>query len=175
MTETERLLLFNQCKSLQKLYPDESDYYEQCCEILESGYRREYARVFERVRTDELSEQESEYVRGVLDVYAALKRSYDKLEDKTGIDPRRLLFRGFDGNHDSDLIGYTCYLLKYNNAWREVFGDRENFMDFDTHAPVRHFYDRMLERWQTSARGKSRDLTKEEILYISDTDFNQES
>ena len=43
---TERLLLANQCKILEKLYPSDADHYAARREALERGYTLEYSSVF---------------------------------------------------------------------------------------------------------------------------------
>ena len=94
----------------------------------------------------------------VLDMYASLQNSYSELNDKTGIDPAKLQFRGFSGNDESDFRGYAFYLRR-TERWADVLGNG----DLNSHVPTRELYGCMLEKW----KGFDKDeLTKEDIVRI---------
>ena len=51
-------------------------------------------------------------------MFKALQVSHSQLVDKNGIDPKDLMFSGFDGNNETDLLPYTEYLKDEAKRWK---------------------------------------------------------
>ena len=110
LDKKERLILSNQLKILEKLYPEESDYYAQHRKALEEGYALQYKLLFENIY-DEMSVEECKEVLSVLDMYRAITFSYQKLADKAELENHHnLKFSGFDGNTETKTDG-ICKII----------------------------------------------------------------
>ena len=155
----ERLILANQCKILEKLYPSDAEYYSASREALERGFTLEYPSVFGAISERQLSRDHCRWVMNVLDMFASLQNAYSEFNDASDIDPAKLQFRGFSANDESDLLGYVLYLRR-TGRWSDVLGNG----DLNSHAPSSERYNRMLEKWKASV---DRDmLTKDDIVRI---------
>lgn len=162
LTRTERLLLYNQFKILGQSFPD-SDFYQECCEILEHGWILEYGKLYTNIFDKELSEERTNYLLDVLTMHEILDRCYGELKDKSGIDEKLLRFRGFDSNHEADLIAYAEH-LRQRTGWKSFLKD----MPLEIHRNTDGRYRQMLDRWR-----KTEDkvhLTKEDIQRIIRTE-----
>ncbi len=140
----ERLFLFNQYQILKVLYPKDASYYTHVCEIVKQGYELDYALIFQNINDEPMSTQECEEVVGILTMFLRLEQSYRELEDKSGIEPYRVTFRGFGGNEEYRYIGYTRYLIA-NGIFRELKNARS---DLNSHIPVIGIYRLMLNEWE---------------------------
>lgn len=90
MTNAERLIISNQYKMMTMLDPDNAERYRRLQTIVERGFglqMRELDRDF-----GELSEQTCRTVIDVMEMYHALQVSYGNMEDKHGVDERRVQF-----------------------------------------------------------------------------------
>jgi len=155
LTEVQRLILFNQFKILEKLDPENAEEYSQNREILDEGYVREYSRL--RLH-QELGALECQEVWDTLKMYAYLQRSYESVEDKTGLGKLAISFPGFSSNHETDQWAYARF-IKQHGSWERVGRD-----DLDSGAPMLKQYKEMLTRWKASTDPLS--LTKEDISRI---------
>lgn len=165
LEKLERLILVNQFRILEKLYPDEADYYSKHRKAIEEGYVLHYAWAFEHL-DDELSVEESDEVLEVLDMYRAITSSYEKIKDKHTIDSPLLKFKGFDGNNESKLMGYTQYFINDLERYEELKYDQP-YTDFNSHGRMMHNYRRMLAEWK---KCKDRhNLSNEELQRILET------
>src|SRR5262245_16898442 len=153
LTRAERLVLANQYRILEKLYPEEASYFENSRSVVEQGYELEYAWIAERVYDEAqcLSTEECREVYKILQMHEDLVRSYESLADKTGIDKADILFCGFDGNHEAKWLGYCEHVC-------EPKGDRPRFTElsrgdhFNSHMPMLDVYRRMLKVWKPTEK-----------------------
>jgi uncharacterized protein YfbU (UPF0304 family) len=95
-------------------------------------------------------------------MYWRLQSDNNALAAKDRIDPEKLLFYGFDGNEEVELMGFAKYLktdTRFNSlqVWAE---------DFNSHFPTTHRYTKMLERWDQLDHTKK--LTADEIKRMID-------
>lgn len=162
LTRKERLFLSNQLKILEKTYPDEAEYYAKHRKAIEMGYSLHYDGVAEHLY-NEMSEEECREVINILDMYRALTFSYKNLEDKSGIEERRIEFPGFDGNNETDQMAYTEYFINDLNRFDEL-RDNSEFPDYNSHCPMLDKYRKMLKSWEESSN--KHNLTKSEIIRI---------
>jgi uncharacterized protein len=162
LTRKERLTFYNQFKILQQLAtdPEDAKHYEELCNVLQNGWQLEYHKVFASIWGEEVSRQDGRFVMDVLDMFKALQLSHSQLVDKNGIDTKDLIFSGFDGNNETDLMSYTEYLKDEAKRWKDELANAP----MDSHRPRRDFYQRMMDRWN-EAKDKWK-LTNEEIKHI---------
>jgi hypothetical protein len=142
LSPVERLQLINQFRILEKLYPDEAEHYAESREIIARGYTIQYEEVFGEV-FDEMDIEDCKYVYDVLDLYRVLIGSYMALNDKKGLTPEDVRFRGFDGNNESKRYALAEHLRK-QGMWTETLtgGLNSHFMMTMT------LYPRMLEKFE---------------------------
>jgi uncharacterized protein len=117
----------NQLRILELLETEDhsKDDLKQKREMIEKGYTLAYDEVAENI-WPEMPETACREVMDILDMYRILQVSYEKLEDKTGINPEGIRFQGFDGNHESQQLGYAEFLTKVQGRWDELQNDVYN-------------------------------------------------
>jgi uncharacterized protein len=162
LSKIERRILINQYQILEKLDPDEGDYYQKVVSILEHGYEFEYRKLFERI-FDPMSEEESVEVIHILGMYEAIKDSYDALPDKSGIEDWRVRFIGFDGNHEGTQLGYLYFMVEKDEKFSHVVDKNK----LNSHMPRLGYYRAMLNRYKE--KGEIRHpgrMDKETLEYV---------
>src|SRR5258708_8853622 len=110
LDKKERLILSNQLKILEKLYPEEATYYALHRKALENGYSLNYEWLVEHF-SEAMTETECLEVLDILDMYRAITFSYAKIKDPAGIEDFWLKFRGFDGNNETSQYSYAQYFV----------------------------------------------------------------
>ena len=162
LNKIERLIISNQFKILEKLYPEEAEYYSKNRKALENGYKLHYQWIFENIY-DEMSEEECQEVIDILNMYRSLTFSYQKLSDKSGIEESDIRFPGFDGNNEISQYSYTNYFTLELNRFNELTNGSE-YADFNSHCEMLDCYRRMLAEW--NKYDDKQNLTKEKINSI---------
>jgi len=160
MTIAERLILANQHRILALLDSEQSEHHKRLATIFARGYQREYP-LQEGEYVDEFHPGIAGEVYDILDMYRALHFGYAALENKNGIDPADLRFRGFDLNHEGEHWEYARFLIDEVGYWEESKGAADKL---NSHSPTLDRYRRMVRRWKESADCQS--LTTDEILHI---------
>lgn len=165
LSRVERIILSNQCKILEKLYPDEAAYYAETREALESGYERHYEWRYEHVLADTMSDEECGEVIQILAMFRALHDAYTALTDKSGIDEWQVKFHGFDGNNEAKQMGYAAYYCSTDGGrFTELTG--KDF-SFNSHMPTLARYRIMRDRWE--GLGEPVRPSKEQVIHIVST------
>ena len=141
----DRLILVNQCRILEALYPEEADYYQNHREALESGYQLHYSWAAEGIDKEEMSEAECRKVLDVLGMYRAMTFSYRELEG-ADIEESEIRFRGYDGNYETKQFAYTNYFVVKLGRFKELTQGLE-YPDFNSHSEMIQTYERMLSVW----------------------------
>jgi len=162
LNRTERWILANQHRILEKLYPDEADSLSEMREALEKGYELHYPPDY--IYKDIVTEDECREVLDILEMFSVLKRDYEALskEDRDGIDEWRVKFAGFDGNYETKQMAYARYFCGLDDGrYQEL--DRGD--DFNSHMPTLDRYRAMVGEWKGSAN--KYELTKEDIIRIT--------
>lgn len=163
LTRMDRLNLSFLLKILEKLYPEEADYYATHRKALEEGYALHYDWLFDNIH-DELSAEDCKEVLDILDMYRAITFSIEKIEDKTDMKSSLLKFSGFDGNTETKQMAYTRYFVYDLDRYKELTYGKD-YCDFNSHCPMLDMYRPMLAEWN---RSKSKyDLSKEDIIRIT--------
>ncbi len=156
LTDKERLFLANQYEILGLLKNE--DYYSELAEQLREGHKWLYEQSFDVIYPN-FPEENANLVLEILELYEVISDSYEALTDKKDIDAKKVLFNGFDGNYETEYMGFVD-ALKKNNRFVDVIeaGTR------NSHAPKAHIYESMLNKW--NELDKSRQLTKEQLIEI---------
>ena len=140
LTDKDRLLLANQYEILALLKSDEG--YALVADALRSGHKWIYDQHIDSELSETLPANKVEHVLNILNIFGSLKDSYRNLPDKTGIDEKNLLFPGFDGNNESELLIFSQALTK-NGRYKLTIGDSAT----NSHFPTTEMYTRMIKRW----------------------------
>lgn len=131
MEKLERLILSNQFSILEKLDPQQGNYYSEAREILENGYALEYTRFMEPF-SNEFTADQCREVMDILDMYQFLGYAYDQAEDKAGLNPQAVSFPGFSGNEETEYMAYASFLKK-TGQWEKIGNDSDGL---NSHIPM---------------------------------------
>ena len=165
LSKLGRRLLANQYRIMELLDEEERDFCKQMEEALENGFSDYYEEKLSGWMSEEMSPEESAFVRDALDVHGVLQHCYEGLDDKGGIEESRLAFPGFDGNHEGRYLAYADFLRTKEERFDYV--KLSGFDGLNSHAPFAARYKRMVREWQKIPSYRRYDaLTKEDILSI---------
>ncbi|MDA8190222.1 MAG: YfbU family protein [Gammaproteobacteria bacterium] len=140
LTDTERFALALQYEILDALKPGSG--YADIAESLRNGHKWIYDMIFEPLY-ENLSEESTSHVLDIIELFDNLNVSVDHLEGKTKISKENVQFPGFDGNHETALLGFAKDLLKHHR-YESVLANR----DLNSHSQTTDMYERMLARWR---------------------------
>jgi uncharacterized membrane protein YeaQ/YmgE (transglycosylase-associated protein family) len=88
-------------------------------------------------------------------MYSSIQRSFEALDDKTGIEEWRTWFPGFDGDLETTHKVYARNVVEKEHRFTDLKPSTE---DFDSHTPMVKRYRRMIENRD--------ELTREDIISI---------
>jgi uncharacterized protein len=162
LSKLERLMLSNQLKILEKLYPEEASSYAEKRKAIEYGFALHFPWLMDHIY-DEMTVEECKEVLDILEMFSAIKRSYDNLKDKEGIKEDLIRFAGFDGNNEGAQMVYTRYFIVDLDRYVELRYDAD-YPDFNSHYPSLDRYLTMTAIWK-KCKDKYK-LSKEEILEL---------
>jgi len=134
LTDKDRLLLANQFEILGLLKKD--NYYLLKAEALRDGHKWLYR---DLNMCEVLPDSSAEHVLTILGIYSDLRDSYNKLTDKSGIDEHEVVFPGFDGNNESELLSFAEALRK-DGRFSNTLGTSSK----NSHHPTTDIYSRMI-------------------------------
>lgn len=159
MDKLKRYELINQLLILEKLYPDEANYYSKNRKALEYGFELHYSWLTENL-SDGLTPEECKEVLDILDMYRSITFSW--LNHNSGVElPNNIKFKGFDGNNESALRNYVQYFIIDLERFEELKYS-QSFPSFNRHIRMLEQYRRQLKVW----RNFDFDLTREQIALI---------
>jgi uncharacterized protein YfbU (UPF0304 family) len=170
LDKKERLILANQYKILEKLYPDEAEEYANCRKALEYGFSLNYGWLA-RLIFDEMTEDKCQEVIDILNMYRAITFSYRDIDDKSDIDTQWVKFQGFDGNEETDQYSYAVYFISDLKRFDELTYDLE-MPDLNSHCPVLDDYRAMLAFWKS--KGTPNAMNKDMLIELLEARNNHE-
>lgn len=155
----ERLFLANQYEVLKHVDPGNAAEYEKAQEIVRGGFEIGYSLLVGSLDEEGMRYENGKRVHDILDMYRRLKRSFEELADKSGINPKDIEFMGFDGNNEPSELSYAEH-LKRTGRWEEIEIK-------DSHMPSLGIYCRMLDE-EAKYRGQFSftPMTKEQIRAV---------
>lgn len=131
--------------------------YETVQEVLSSGYAPLYAQVLPHMEEEEITADVARFVYDTLDMFVAFRRSREKYK----IEPTyQGTFGGFDGNDETNLMGFASFVVEKQKRWTTL-----GITNFNSHMPNHDTYRRMLEAWKNTKPDKW-NLTQEDITRI---------
>ncbi|WP_420001764.1 YfbU family protein [Acinetobacter sp. LF10] len=158
LTDKERLFLANQHEILSHLDADNSDYHLKLAEQLRDGHKWLYSQSFDNF-SENLSDDDAELVLNILQIYQMIEDAYDGLSDKSLISEHQIKFPGFDGNNETEFMGFVDALEK-SHCFTDVIQNGHR----NSHSAKVHVYKRMIAKWQEF--GEPYSLTKEQLIEI---------
>jgi uncharacterized protein len=158
LNKFERLLLMNQYRILSLLDQGNADHYNKLRDALENGYVASYQDDLFAGILDGLSMEQCTFVREVMNMYDALQRSYDALDDKQGIEEERTKFPGFDSDYELEHLGYARFVVEREGRFSYL---KLHSQDFNSHTPMLDQYRRMIDSWKLTANRY--ELTRDDI------------
>lgn len=156
MNKKDRFIISNQLKILEGLYPEDAQYYAQHRTAFEEGYESHYGWAMEHISNETLTEEVTREIIDTLDMYRAIY-FYQRDHGIDGFNEYQLKFSGYDGNDpfESKMMGYARYFVVELNRFTEVLETQGEHFDFNSHAPKRGKYQRMLAIWKAIPAGRS--------------------
>lgn len=146
LSKLDRIFLVNQLRILEKLYPDEADQMAVQREALERGYEMIYAWDTEYIYDgdDKMSADESREVWDTMDMFDGISRSMPQGFDTTGYPVTK--FAGYDGNNEGKFLNFAQFTVERLRRFEYLPMQRDGY--WNSHAPMREIYQRMLEEWR---------------------------
>lgn len=155
----ERLQLSFQLRILEKLYPDEQEYYANHRKAIEDGYQLHYNWITENL-SEGLTKEECKFVLDVLDMYASLYFSVRDLKD-SDLTIESVQFPGFDGNNETMFMAYTKYFIEDLDRFGEIQESTNGY--YNSHLRMIPKYEKMLLKWKEYKINYRYKLTEENI------------
>lgn len=162
----EKISLINQYKILSKLYPEEESHYQELISIIENGYSIFYSQ-FKDWISDDLPEDECKFVLNILNLYRAIEDTKRKNKNSSLAQHSYSYFQGFDGNEESEYLGFAYFLIKTQGKFAEQQDYLTENDNLNSHCPMKEKYERMLEKWKEYPKLFS--LTPEQVIEILDS------
>ncbi|MES2930994.1 MAG: YfbU family protein [Patescibacteria group bacterium] len=167
LTAIERATLIMLHKILKNLEPENKKEHTNAIEILEDGYYEMWENECLGHLSQPLEKEKMNYVHDILGMYWRLQDSYKDLSDgdkkKVGTEDT-VIFEGFDGNNETELLSYARFLMERFDKWSGVKATH----DLNTHAPTGRRYSAMLEAMPSS---ELRHLSAEQINTVLKAQF----
>jgi uncharacterized protein YfbU (UPF0304 family) len=167
LTDAERLILSNQYEILAHIKKDE--HYALLAETLRDGYELLYQEHFTKL-SEVLSPEKVEHVMTILGIYGDMRDSFANLSDKSGIEEQLLVFPGFDGTNEIELLGFTQALLKHGGRFELTIGSTAK----NSHMPTTDMYERMISKWKELGN-PCYPYSKEQILSILEAQIHPDN
>lgn len=162
----QRLILVNQMRLLEALYPDEADEISVHREALEHGYELLYDWNVSHIYDgdDAMTREESLEVWNTLDMFDAINRFVMRSESAELANSAFAKFSGYDGNNETKFMAFTMYTVERLKRFYYVPMAKPGY--YNSHYPARDQYRRMLAVWNKVPRSRRFELTKDEVEAI---------
>ena len=168
LSKTERLILMNQFKILQKIDNNNKLKHIENFEIIKYGYEREYNNLLnETFELDKLSESDCNEVINILNMYTWLIQTWINLpeEEKKEILKEKILYPGIDSQEKPEKCYYSKFCLKTLNRFSFIQEHSKN-PDFESHYCN---YKKLLEMLQTY---QNKNKTNEKEIFYKLIEMN---
>lgn len=166
-TIKERLQLSNQFKILEKLYPEDEDYYAKHRKAVEYGFELHYSWIAEHIYEDTLSNEDCKFVLEVLDMYASFYFNVKQLKNLNELTESKVVFPGFDGNNETMFMAYTRYFIEDLDRFNEIKESTNS--NYNSHMRMIPRYKKMLIKWKEYQVDYSYELTEGQIIDLIKT------
>lgn len=159
MTPAQRLILSNQYQIMAMLDAENAAHYQRCKTIIKRGYGLQMRELDGEL--SQLPEAECRTLLAMMEMYHALHISWSNLKESQDIDPRRLVFLGFDGASEGHYLGYVRFLVESEGRYTHFPAGSHRF---DAQVPMWEKYQRMLAVWHNCPRQYH--LSANEIAHV---------
>ncbi|MFD2628718.1 YfbU family protein [Oceanobacillus kapialis] len=159
ISKAERLILANQFRILAESNPQDKHLIR--AEILERGYEALYNDEIFNLLSEEMDQEEGDFVIDVLSMYRGIDDSYENLQDKQNLSEREITFPGFDGNYETRYYGFTKFFIQDYSRFAEI--DERCNGNFNSHRELIPKYRRMLETWNQIPSEERHSMNIEQI------------
>jgi uncharacterized protein YfbU (UPF0304 family) len=143
ISKKDRLVLINQYRILASLDKDQEAHYQELIEILENGYSIFYSQLHAWI-SDDMPPEAGALVLRILDLYRAIEDVKRSSEDNRLLEHHLSFFRGFDGNNETEYMGFCRFLIQTQGKFQE----QEQYLlrndNLNSHMPMVETYQRML-------------------------------
>ena len=95
-------------------------------------------------------------------MYYEMKRTYESLKDKSGLEKEKIDFRGFDGNTEGGHMLYARFICRASDG---RFQNLAKDNDLNSHDQLLTRYRRMLKEFKKSDNRHT--LTKDDLVRIT--------
>lgn len=160
----ERLQLSFQLRILEKLYPDEQEYYANHRKAIEDGYQLHYDWITEYL-SEGLTKDECKFVIDVLDMYSSFYYTIRDLEESK-LSIESVKFPGFDGNNETMFMAYTKYFIEDLDRFVSIKETTNGY--YNSHIRMIPKYQKMLVRWKDFKVDYQYILTEDNIKELLD-------
>lgn len=164
LSRFERLLLSNQMRILEALYPQDAESIAINREAIERGYEMLYEwEIMEHINDGPsvMTREESEEVWDTLDMFSEIQNFFER-NPKSELKERPFSsFRGYDGNTETKFMAFAAYTVKRLQRFESITLAKENY--WNSHMPVRDVYRRMLTEWERKPRPQRMELTAADV------------
>ncbi len=147
LSKFERLVLANQLRMLETMFPAEAEYYANHRTALEEGYVLHYEWLFEHI-DEELPKDDCQFVIEVLNMHRSMHFAFKDISE-TSLSLTDVRFKGFDGNEETRHFAYARYFIEDLGRFQEL-AEQQPHADFNSHRPMTGTYRRMLKAWHES-------------------------
>ncbi|PKK88450.1 MAG: hypothetical protein CVV64_18805 [Candidatus Wallbacteria bacterium HGW-Wallbacteria-1] len=172
LSKKDRLLLINQYKILRVLEPESADHYDELISILENGFKIFYSMLEESISED-ISEDECRLVLDILSIYRFIEDyKYCHPEDNEIIKHGNSIFRGFDGNHETNMLVFARFLIDMQGKFSEQIKNKNQISNFNSPECKVKEYENVIKIWKSEFEGKPL-CKREEILRILEAFTNE--
>lgn len=162
----DRLELSYQLKILEKLYPEEKDYYANQRKAIEDGFELHYSWLTEHL-SEGLTSEECTEVLDVLDMYSSLYYSFKTLESPEEVTQEMIKFPGYDGNNETMKMAYTKYFIEDLGRFEWIKELTNGY--YNSHARMTSKYKNMLAKWKQFPIADRNTLSEDQLLEIINT------
>lgn len=164
LTKKERLGFIYQLRILEALYPEEAASYSNHRKALEDGYALHYGWMFDFL-SDDMSAEDCRQVLEILDMYRAITYATKALSDGDELKSHHYAkFLGFDGNSETNEMGYTQYFLMDLDRFGEL--KEGEYPSFNSHTPMLGKYRRMLDIWKRLPQARKFEIQRDQLAKI---------
>lgn len=166
LTIKERLSLSYQLKIIEKLYPEEADYYASHRKAIEEGYELHYNWISEHLY-EGLKKEECKEVLDILDMYSNLYFSFRELKNPKNLTISQIVFPGFDGNNETMRMAYTRYFIEDLQRFETI--KKLTKGNYNSHIQYLNKYRKMLLKLNSYPLEKRNSLTEDQIIDLIQT------
>ncbi|MGJ8738786.1 YfbU family protein [Zobellia laminariae] len=166
LDKKERLQFSYMLKILEKLYPEEQNYYATHRKAIEEGYELHYSWLTEHLY-DGLTEKQCQEVLDILEMSRAIIFSYKAIEEPKNMSADDVAFPGFDGNNETLQMTYAQYFIEDLGRYQEIKESNGGY--FNSHSRTLPRYRAMLEKWNALDKDEKFKMDEETLLNLVKT------